>query len=88
MKKKSRDYIFRLIINGRQMKFSMNNIKPAPLMLRLKNTIYTYMKTDDVSLPYLTDDDTRELLENGFIELVGTKIEGRLAENARLELIR
>ncbi len=78
------DFKFNMKLDSKQHKGSLHYPTAAALTLALKNIFYRHYKTDDISIPYIGDEQLNDFIASGYMDLVGVIIDGELVDSIRI----
>lgn len=78
------DFKFTVKLGKKLHKGSVHYATVPAVTLAIKNIFYRHYKTDNISLPYIGEEQLRDFEENGYMELIGVVIDGEPQELIRI----
>ncbi len=79
------DFKFTLTLDNKTHKGSVHYPTTAAITLTLKNIFYRHYKTQSIDLPYIGDTQISDFIDNGYIELIGVRINGKNIDTVKVE---
>ena len=80
------DFKFSVKLENKVHKGSMHYPTVPALTLAIKNIFYRHYKTDNINLPYIGEEQIKDFMECGYMDLVGVVIDGELMDSIRINM--
>lgn len=80
------DFKFKITLDGKTHKDSVHFPTPAAVSLTIRNVLYRHYKTADIDMPYIGEMQVRDFIDLGYLDLSGTKINGKTIADIKAEI--
>lgn len=80
------DFKFSVKLGKKLHKGSVHYPTVPAVTLAVKNIFYRHYKTDDISLPYIGEEQLKDFMDTGYMDLVGVIIDGELMDSIRIKM--
>lgn len=78
------DFKFTVKLGKKLHKGSVHYATVPAVTLAVKNIFYRHYKTDNISLPYIGEEQLRDFEESGYMDLIGVVIDGEPQDLIRI----
>ncbi|MDO5396712.1 MAG: hypothetical protein Q4G33_02175 [bacterium] len=79
------DFKFSIKLGNKLHKGSVHYPTAPAVTLAVKNILYRHYKTDNISLPYIGGEQISDLMDTGYMDLIGVIIDGELMDSIRIK---
>lgn len=80
------DFKFSVQLDNKLHKGSIHYPTVPAFTLAIKNIFYRHYKTDNISLPYIGEEQLKDFMDSGYMDLVGIVIDGELMDSMRIKM--